>query len=77
MLPQGLGELPADAIRGIQADHRLLRDQRDLPTTDAAKLRFGERRQVPPLEQDPACLDLSVAGQEAEDRHRGDGLAAA
>ena len=45
-----LGELPADAERRVQADHRLLRDQRDLLAADPAQLALGERGEVPPAE---------------------------
>ena len=74
MLPQHLADLAADRERRVERGHRLLEDDRDLPTPDAPKRGRGRGQQVHPVEACRPGHGRGV-GQEAEDRHHRHGLA--
>ncbi len=78
MEPQRLGDLVADRQHRIERGHRLLKDHRDLVAADVSHLGFFELYQVLSIEGDRAADDLSGwVGDQAHDRQRGHGLAAA
>ena len=62
---------------GVEVRHRVLRDEPDLPAADRPHLRLGCADQFPAVEGDAAAGDAAAAGEQADDRHRGRGLARA
>ena len=75
---QALGDLLADRQHRIERGHRLLEDEADLLGADVVHLMAGERHQVAAFEQDLAFDDPARRhGDQFQDRHRRDGLAAA
>ena len=75
---QRLTDLTADCQDGIERCHRLLEDHRDVVAANTAHLGFLELQQVDALKADRAGDDTAGWGlDEAQDRERGDRLAAA
>src|SRR6185437_787915 len=64
-----------DPEGGVESDHRLLRDEPDLLTSDPVEIAVAQPGEVTAVEEDGAVLDPAAARQEAEDRHRGGALA--
>jgi hypothetical protein len=78
MQPDHLGDLIADRVDGVQRRHWLLEDDGDLLRADLAHLLGLERDKVAALPQDlPGDDSAGRHRDELQDRHRGDGLAAA
>jgi hypothetical protein len=71
---QGLAQLPADRVDRVQRRHRLLEDHRDLVAADLLHVLLFEVRQVA-LAQAELAGDPAGLGQQAQHRHRRDGLA--
>ena len=61
--PRAVGDLRFDPARGIERGHRVLRDQRDAATEQAASLRLRHRDEIASLECDSAGGDGRVGGQ--------------
>jgi hypothetical protein len=76
MQPQGLGDLPADAVQRIERRHRLLKDHADAVAAQRAPGRVVEPDQLAPVEADRAGHSRALR-QEAHQRQRGHRLAAA
>ena len=76
---QHLGQLEADGEHRVQRCHRLLEDHRDVGAADLAQFVLAELDQIPPAVDDLAARQHRriFLGQQAEDRKRGDRLAAA
>src|SRR3954471_1728407 len=74
---QGLADLPSDGQHGIQARHRILEDHRDVTPPHPAELAVGEAEEVTITEGRRAAGDAAGAGEDPEDRKRGDALPAA
>ncbi|KTW14801.1 hypothetical protein SA9_12355, partial [Staphylococcus warneri] len=73
-----LCDLVADGEARVERGHRLLEDEADLLGPDVVELVAGQRHQVAALEHDLAFDDLARRHRDQfQDRHRGDGLAAA
>jgi len=70
-------DLAPDRQHRIQARHRILEDHRDLPSSQPAHLAVLQLEQVLSVHDRRARLDPAGAGQEPEQRHGGDALAAA
>ena len=78
VLPDRLCDLVARPEDGVQARHGLLEDHGDLVAAQLAHVVFLQAQDVLSLEEDLAADDLGGGSvQEAHDRQRGDGLAAA
>src|SRR4051812_725744 len=71
-----LADLPPDGDYRVQARHRVLEDDRDVLAADFAQLALREREQIATLEVRLARGDRRVAGEDPEQRERGDALAA-
>src|SRR5436853_7564867 len=71
-----LSELTADREHRIQARHRVLEDHRDLVTAQLPHLAILQLDEIASLEGRAAGLHPARARQEAEQRQRGDALAA-
>src|SRR4051794_3790280 len=75
---QHLGHLLTDRQHGIERAHRLLEDCADLAPAQRAQARLGRSEQIlAAIEHAARRLDHRVLWQQAQDRHRRDGLAAA
>ena len=72
-----LGNLAADGVDRVERRHRLLQDQADLAAADRAHRPLVERQQVAAVEADGAADDPSRRVDQAQDRQRGQRLAAA
>ena len=72
-----LGDLAADRVDGIERRHRLLQDQADLAAADRAHRPLVEGQQVAAVEPDRAADDPPRRVDQAQDRQRGQRLAAA
>src|SRR5712675_2459275 len=77
MHPQRLADLTADSQHRIQARHRLLEDHRNVVAADSAHLALGELKQILSLEADSARDLARGLGDQPQQRHGGDRLAAA
>jgi hypothetical protein len=62
-MPQQDRDLRADALHRIERGHRVLRNQRDAATEQAASLRLRHRDEIASLECDSAGGDGRVGGQ--------------
>ena len=71
------GDLAADGVDGVERGHRLLQDQADLAAADRAHRPLVERQQVAAVEPNRAADDPSRRVDQAQDRQRGQRLAAA
>ena len=74
--PQRLGHLTADRVHRIERGHRLLEDHADAIAAQLAVIRIRQAHQLAAVEADAAADDGAV-GQQAHQRERGDGFAAA
>src|SRR5260370_953574 len=75
---QRLADLPADRQYRVERGHRLLKDHRDVVAAHVAHFSFAELAQVAPGEADHPRDDAPGRRRdEAQDRQRGDALAAA
>ena len=75
---QRLGDLAADGQHRVERGHRLLEDHRDLVAADPAHLGPAQPEQVAALEADRAAREAAGRDRDqAQDRERGDALAAA
>ena len=74
---QGLGHLLADGEDRVQGGHGFLEDHGDAVAPDLAHPVLGAAAQVFPLEADLPGHRGRGGGQEPQDGHGGDGLAAA
>jgi hypothetical protein len=72
-----LGDLPADAQHRVERGHRLLEDHRDAVAADGAHLALGECEKVAASVAHGAGMAPRRHRHEAQDRERGDALAAA
>src|SRR5947208_12689898 len=78
MAAQAFGDLLADRQHWVERGHRLLEDEADLLGADIVQFVARERHEVAALEQDLAVDDAARRHRDQlQDRHRGDGLAAA
>ena len=75
--PQDVGELGRDGEDGVEGRARLLEDHRDAAAADPVHLPLRERQEILSAEQHPSAPDLARRPQEAHDRERRHGLAAA
>jgi hypothetical protein len=76
MRPQDLGDLLADGDDRVEGGERLLRDQRDVSSAQAAHLALGESEQIALAEHDSTRRDVSGRrGQQPQDREGCDALA--
>ena len=74
----GLHQLVADGVDGVEARHRLLEDHGDLPAADGEHVVLGERADVAALEVDAATVEAARRPRdELHGAHRGHALAAA
>ena len=69
-------QLPADAVQRVERTGRVLKDHRDLATTDLGQFRLRQVNKLLPAERHRAA-DAGALAQEAQGRQPGDGLAAA
>ena len=74
--PQRLGHLAPDRVHRIERGHRLLEDHADAIATQLAVIRIRQAYQLAAVEPD-AAADDGALGQQAHQRERSDGLAAA
>ena len=74
---QRLAQLASDRQHRVEAGHRLLEDHADVVAADVAHRALGQRQEIAALEPDRAGDLAGRLGDEAQDRVRGDGLAAA
>src|SRR6185437_398644 len=72
-----LGDLVADAVHRVQRGHRVLEDHRDLGAADALELVLAGGQQLLAVVAGRAVEGRVRRAGEAEQRHRGDGLAGA
>jgi hypothetical protein len=77
MHDQRLGQLIAQAQRGVERLHRVLIHHGDAIAADLAQVAIGLAHQVLALKQDLAADDLAVAPQKIHDAERDGALAAA
>src|SRR4051794_4790774 len=77
MQAQRLAQLAPDRQHRIEAGHRLLEDHADVVAADVAHRALGQRQEIAALKPDRAGDLAGRLGDEAQDRVRGDGLAAA
>src|SRR5207248_184199 len=74
----GLDDLRAHRVDGVQARHRLLEDHRDRVAADVLHLALAQLEEVLAAELDAAAGDAPLRERhEAEDRERGHALSAA
>ena len=76
MQPQRLGDLITDSQHRVEARHRLLKDDADVIATNRAHFSVAQPQQIPALKADRAGDLARRLGNEPQDRHGGDGLAA-
>src|SRR6184192_3119166 len=72
-----LADLPADGQHRVERGHRVLEDHRDLAAADPPQLPVAEREQVLAAEERGAAGHAAGAREDAQQRERGDALAAA
>src|SRR4051794_4681780 len=73
-----LGDLLADGEHRVERGHRLLENETDILGPDVVQFVACERHEIAALEQDLAFDDAARRHRDQlQDRHRGDGLAAA
>src|SRR5580704_825491 len=72
-----LVDLVADTQHWVHRAERILKDHRDVTSTDVAQLFLGELQQIASLEHDLAADHLARSLDQTEDRHGRDALAAA
>jgi len=77
MKEDGLGNLAADGIDGIERSHRILENNADSATAYLAHLFFGVLCDIFPVEQDFAPDDLAGLRQDAQDGIGGNAFTAA
>ena len=77
MQPQHFGDLESDRQHRVQRGHRLLEDHRDLVAPDAARLGFGQRKQLLSAQFGAAFDPAAAARREPHDGQRGDAFSGA
>ena len=70
----GLGQLFADAHDGVQAGQRILENHGDFVAANLIEVILADLEQILAVVENFAVLDDRVAGQNAQDSLRGDGL---
>jgi hypothetical protein len=77
VVAQRLLDVVADRPHRVEVAHRVLGDEPDVGAAQFGVPLLARVGDVLTVEDDPAAGDMSVAGQQAEDAHRGGGLAGA